>query len=715
LRRAESIVNDEIRGCWLPAFYNSIAARDFEAARSAATMLAIHVSNAERKLVDVRAEHPTGDFLARLEVVEGLVMAVRTEVDAALRLAPPKAESTGDDRMLYAHGACAPEDPGEIADTEAQAADEWSSQMDAHEESAWRAAEQTADSSPIREDRSEPVGSAQPDAVSGIHLMIQAPPLPSYDQILDEASVGPSQAGPYRFQPHTRERKLVYFVAFHRERQQQEWVIGPDSIDYFAQNVDLFVGAARNAYPGSKNIPATQKDGADKAQHPASLLELEAFGAAPWQRTFGGGSLADKPGPMDGGVPTGPDPFAIDLIEGHEHTRGGPAMVGLRNGEIRIHDYAAEAERLAKELQQQLSTGTIGHTEARTRAVDGRNHTMRQVRERLSPGAAYASRQIKSDSKVDAGAMAAKKTVDIMDSAAGHPPPKESPMGVLGMSGDADALRSVLAQDSELWAEYLAKLETGGDARLVYQDAVERLGAQPAVSRAIVNSSGKTNKFVTGIARFSRPLEGGLAVYGLYEMVSTIAGAEAGERAHVAAGELAGFTGGVVGAEVGAMSAVWLASLLIPNPSTPAIIIVSIIGGGVGGSVGAEMGRTVLGATARGAQAAGTAMFGPGMAQNGGYNGLYERSMDDGMNANRIEQQLADAVFAKEQELREIEARIAESPDRGSLRKLWAQRLAVLDQRDELDRLYGALRIGAIDERAAWEMTGGMQPEERDR
>ena len=71
-------------------------------------MLTIHVSNAERKVADARDDHPTGDFLARLEVVEGLVKAVRIEVDAALRLAPPRAESTGDDRMVYAHGACAP-------------------------------------------------------------------------------------------------------------------------------------------------------------------------------------------------------------------------------------------------------------------------------------------------------------------------------------------------------------------------------------------------------------------------------------------------------------------------------------------------------------------------------------------------------------------------------------------------------------------------------
>jgi hypothetical protein len=287
-------------------------------------------------------------------------------------------------------------------------------------------------------------------------------------------------------------------------------------------------------------------------------------------------------------------------------------------------------------------------------------------------------------------------------------------MEVIGLHGTKDALRSYLEQDSDLWAEYLAKLETGGDARLVYQDAVQRLGAQPVVSRAVVKSAGKTNTFVTGVAKASRLIEGPLAIYGVYELVSNVVGAKDGERAHVAAGELAGFAGGVVGAEAGAASAVWLASLLIPNPATPAIIIVSIIGGAVGGPVGADMGRAVLGAAAQTTVAAGMGVMGPGMPQNGGYNGLYERSMHDGMSANKIEQQLADAVFAKEEELRQLETRIAEAPDRAVLKKLWAQRLAVLDQRDELDHLYSGLKLGAIDERTAWNVTGRM-PEDRSR
>jgi hypothetical protein len=568
----------------------------------------------------------------------------------------------------------------------------------------------------ITDDRCDPRGVVHETALAGVHLMIQAPPLPKYDQILDSQTVGPHEVGPYRFQPHTMNRQVVYYVAFHKQRHQQEWAIGPDSIDYFVHSIDLFIGAARAAYPGSRNVPDSQADGADQVQHPPSMLELEAFGQAPWQRQFGGGSLADaaEATPESGIASEDANLFTLDLHEGHEH-RAAADLVSHRNGEIRLDDYEKEAKRLASELTQDLDTGA-DHLAVREEAVKGRNHIMTEVREKLSPSAAYASRQLKSDRAITVDRMTSKKVPDILDAASGATKTARTAMqGVLGLKGDAAALRAYLAEDSELWAEYLARLQSGNDARLLYADAVQRLGEQPAVSRAIVHSAGRTNRFVTWVARRSRWPHRVSAGLSLYHAVRTVADAKEGERLHAAAGELAGFTGGVIGAEAGAASAVWMASLLMSGPSAPAIMIISLLGGALGGAIGAEIAPNMFSVWGAALNAGGQAVLGPGMPQSGGYGGLYDRSMRSGAVAYDVEEQLADAIFARDQELQQVEDRIVSAESRKVLRALWAQRLAIIDDRDALGSIYGALKLGSVGQDEVWNMMGGMRPGERAR
>lgn len=702
LAEAERIVRDEVRGTWLPALYNAIGVRDYHGAFDAGATLSAHLSNAERRVADAReqpADQLDDALRQRIENVAANVRAARVEVDAAVRLVPAVENSSSDDTISEA------ENETRVDDVAA-----WSSWMDAEEHLAHVVGEQEANKRPIADNRSEPVGSVHPDAIGGIHLAIQAPPLPAYDQILQRDLVGPGEVGPYRFQPHVRERRLLYYVAFHGERQQQEWVIGPDSIDAFVRDIDVFIESARMAYPGSKNVPASQRDGADKPQHPPSVLELEAFGQAPWQQQFGGGSLAGTVAPhvSAGAEPQGANPFAIDLIEGHHSMNGGADLVAFRNSHIRLHEYKKEAERLAAQLHKEMAAGA-DHMRVRKDAVEGRNHIMRQARERMSPAAAYASRKLKSDGAVSVETMTKKKAGDLFKEAAGGSP---TAMEVVGGRGDAAKLRALLVQDSEVWAEYMARLQLGHDARLLFEDAVRHGGDSPAVTSAVVTSAGKSNRFVTGIARASHLPHALGAVAGLYDFVTTIWDADEGERAHVAAGEFASFTGGILGAEAGAATGVFVASLIFTAPSAPAIIVLSLLGGAIGGVVGAEMGPNILRAWGEQLNAAGTAVLGPGAAQGAGYTGMYQRSMREGLKAKDIAAQLADVIFARDEELREIEDQIEVAPNEKELRKLWARRLAVIEDRDALGNIYGALKLGVIDEGDAWSMIGGEQTEE---
>ena len=69
------------------------------------------------------------------------------------------------------------------------------------------------------------------------------------------------EAGPYLMAPNItsdeEDPEVVFYIAYHQDRRQNEWVIGPENIRTFIDNVAMYEGAANVAYPGSERIPET--------------------------------------------------------------------------------------------------------------------------------------------------------------------------------------------------------------------------------------------------------------------------------------------------------------------------------------------------------------------------------------------------------------------------------------------------------------------------
>ena len=99
------------------------------------------------------------------------------------------------------------------------------------------------------------------DAVSGITLEFLAPPLPSVE---GAASKYNFKKGPYLFAPNFREAKsnapkVVYYYAYRLDKNRNEYVIGPDSLDTFLGNLDSFKAIGDSAY--ADPTPSTTSSG----------------------------------------------------------------------------------------------------------------------------------------------------------------------------------------------------------------------------------------------------------------------------------------------------------------------------------------------------------------------------------------------------------------------------------------------------------------------
>lgn len=676
----------------IPEALVAFSGREFQRSRKATNDVRFGFSRAQGRLEDAKGWLLQVDPASRATLEEEVTWAtasiasVRPDVEDVQRLAPASAASPAAGNAFsfaLSLGGMGDQDYLDFDAEEARIEGEWNTTLDADEAQRWEHAE----AAPLSSELCQVDGPRAEHTFSGIQLFVLAKDLPKHNSMWDHKLVGPGAVGPYRVMACTLDNKIAFYKAIHTKRNQAEWVIGPDNLEAFQANIDLYVGAARASLPGSSKVEDSQEDGAAKPPHFPSMLELEAFGDAPHQQSF---NLFDA------------------VSDANDKANGGSALVSARNMHLRLSEYTKEAERLAMQLKGQMATGEVPHDVARTQAVDGRNQLMRDTRAKLSPSGQYASRFIKSDQGVSVEDMTKRKTGDLLKASMGES--DDAMQKVFGVEGTSDDLRKALDQDSELWAKYRKALEAGDDVKRVFTSAVQELGAQPAVSRAVINSAGKSNSTVTGVAKAGRVVAGAAAIYGVYDMVTTIANAEEGQRLHVAGAELGGFAGGIIGAEVGAMSAVWIASLLIPNPTTPVVIVVSLLGAAIGSAVGAEVGHEMGGPMADTYKLPGQAMqaiMGPGAAQNGGYAGLHERSRRHGAGGKNLDFLLSNSIFQMDTYLATVEAEIAKAPNREKLEAYQATRLDILDSRDQMGHVYSALQSGILSEEDVWQLVNG--------
>lgn len=165
--------------------------------------------------------------------------------------------------------------------------------------------------------------------------------------------------GSYLIAPHTTlddPPKILFYIAYRRTRGQNEWVIGPDSINTFLESIALYEGAGNVAYPGSEKIPETMLD------RPENL-----------------GS------PLEEGYHTG--------------GLGGSSVISTYDAHMRLKHYVKPAEELAKRIQTDVMAKEISHFAGREQAMKGRNLLLEETRGKLSPGGRSFSKALKEEGK----------------------------------------------------------------------------------------------------------------------------------------------------------------------------------------------------------------------------------------------------------------------------------------------------------------------------
>ncbi|MBZ0232507.1 MAG: hypothetical protein K8M05_09285 [Deltaproteobacteria bacterium] len=521
----------------------------------------------------------------------------------------------------------------------------------------------TNDPRPLERRReSAPSDAVEPDdfAVHGVSFYLRTDPfiLGRPDTVHPPGKFGPASAGPYRLTAHSFEDRIVFWKAFHQERDQHEWVIGPDSIDEFERSANLYAGVAARSLPGAEAVPSSRADGASRPVTEPSFVEKETRGEAPWQV----------------------------LAQAADDTNGGTAIISAGNAAIRLANYEAPARQLAQRLLADLESGKLDHLEARNQAVVGRNHLLTEARRDMSPAAAKASQAIKSDRGVSVSDMQRRKTAELLRNHSGRdkknrPLPPEK----------AQQWKAILDADSDLWAQHAKAVQADPDA---FADAMRVLGESPEVSKAIIRSAGRPNRLVSGMARLQ--LAGGVAgaVIGAIDAYQEIANASDAERLHAIARAGAGFVGGIVGAE----GAVWIASAIMgglagaSGVGAPVVIVVTLLAGAAGGMAGAHVGVSLADMFA----SASAAAVGPGhsMAAGGGYAGAHARGNPRGRN---LGESTVDAIFKLDQQLRRFDRAIPSARDRQEMEALQRRRLEMLEERGKLEDLLMAVRLGLFE------------------
>lgn len=556
------------------------------------------------------------------------------------------------------------------------------------------------DACPVDED--PPIS---PNAIAGVHLWltIDRNVLKRGVKTLPAEKVGPYRAGPYMIHPHVDEvGELVYYLAFHTERLQIEWLIGAVDGYRFAAMVPFYQRIARNAYPGSRLIEGTTADGAEEAPRLPSVVELAARGEAPWQ------------------LPLQTEPMGTDREPelDPEAARGAGTIVGLHNSHVRIQQYVKPAQEAAQTLLALVNAGQMDASVARDEAVAGRNHLMRSARQQMSPGGAAMSQALKGDGGVTVDEMVKRKVFEGFRQYIGWN--RDQPMSP---EARADA-RAALDADSPAWrasAEWLddplaaiPEDDAGNitrayaESNAVYRQALAELGDSPWVSKEIIKASGRPNPEITALASggeivppnrprlamlgfVSHNLARAGAVLGVGSMAYHVITAEEGERLHVAAQEGMSFTGGLVGAEMGQIFVATVLPRLIGAVNPVTMIVVSLVGATVGGMAGGtfapigteEMSRVML---------QGTRMATPAHATvaGGGLGGVMDRE-HRAHEPNRI-RELEHGIFMLDQSLRELERRIQSAPDRTRMELLQKARLSMIRNREDMTDLLLATR-----------------------
>jgi hypothetical protein len=527
----------------------------------------------------------------------------------------------------------------------------------------------------VPENACAPDGPPAPDAVVGIQSYLAYPsnffrdlegwgPGHYYENVRDYRTLGPGDVGLYTLKPELKDGQIYCYVAMNNKTYQNEWVIGPDSVDAFVSAMPMYMKIATKVMPLSDHLGERTGE-APGDPHIPDVLELDAFHEAPW-----------------------PEPGADhEPHEGGLVSSAGSAANAARNARIRLNEYVKPAKEMANDLLAQVETGDMDHMAARDQAVNGRNALMENARARMSPGARAGSKAMKETGRT-VGQMTSKKVTQLINQARG-----------IDVTADkAAAIQAKLADDSPLWAEYAAELNGGAVPDVTMASALEKLGDSPLVSREIIASAGRSNRIVTGFAKVSSVVGVAGAAIGAGEMAYDIVTAADGQRLHAAAQDMAGFAGGLVGSEVGATAGAWFASLLplSAEAAGPVGLVVTVIGGLAGAAVGSAAGHEALDA-ANEIIVGGVAHMMPNMmaAEGGGYAGMMEREarLDD----PNFQTQLENAIWTLSDAMKTLEKRIAEAKDDHELETLQRARFEILQRRTVLETALTGVHLGWFD------------------
>jgi len=436
-------------------------------------------------------------------------------------------------------------------------------------------------------------------------------------------------AGPYLIAPNItsddENPEVVFYIAYHQARRQNEWVIGPDSIRNFTDNVAMYEGAANVAYPGSARIPETlsghsQATGRPLRQTvPDEGLHIGGFGA-------------------------------------------GSAISGY-DAQMRLKYYVRPAEDLARRILADVNAGRISPAVGRDMAVAGRNQALHDTRSRLSPGGRSFSRAMKEEGKT-VSELINRYSRRLIDQ---HPDIR-SRYGLDAIDASSDAYR----------IRYNQVLREIGESSEVSTEIIRAAGRP----NRIITGVARVNRILGPVGTAVS-----LAISG-YEIYDAPEGQRMHVIARETGGFAGGTLGAIGGGMVGGWVASLACGPAAPVCALIVSIICVGAGGYLGGRAGEEI-ITNLPSLLLVPAYIPLAFPAHSLSAGGGYAGLMERDRRVLLEASRpLWMRLNEAIQNVQRDIRTLEGQIRTAENREELENLQRLRLDLLFRLEDLHLLY---------------------------
>ncbi len=269
--------------------------------------------------------------------------------------------------------------------------------------------------------------------------------------------------------------------------------------------------------------------------------------------------------------------------------QAGMRLIQARDAHIRLSTYTDQAQRISRSLLEKFdamtpeqafaldANGVPVHEQLKQSAYQQRSVLLEKTRQRLSPGGRRLSEVIKDQSP---------PLNDLSRRYAAEQLIRTNPKVAQSLNVPADAPRT----SSQFRAAVKQLAMNAGE----FESDLATAARSPAVSRAVIDAAGRSNRAVTALARVSRVAGPIAAGAGVALSVHEVMAAPEGKRLYVAGREASGFAGGTIAGIGGGVAGAYLASLACGPGAPVCALVVTVVVIGTASYAGGALGESAF-------------------------------------------------------------------------------------------------------------------------